>query len=69
MTRDTHVLPVNDLVDHDDNRTCWCGPLIEAPCPEDCGDGCWKCEDGFVTVAPEHPDECLVIHNAADGRP
>jgi hypothetical protein len=30
MTRDLHVLPVDDLVDHEDTDTCPCGPTTIA---------------------------------------
>lgn len=64
---DIHVLPVSDLVDHDEERTCWCGPRLDLPCDE-CEDGCWKCDGGGNAVDADHPAVLVVIHNAADGR-
>jgi len=29
MKRDIHVLPLNDLREHDETRTCWCQPKVE----------------------------------------
>ena len=26
---DTHVMPIDDLREHDETRTCWCGPRLE----------------------------------------
>jgi len=26
MSRDVHVLPINDLSEHDERPDCWCGP-------------------------------------------
>ena len=67
---DIHVLPTNDLVDHEEHeRECWCQPDVVTICDECPGDDpiCWKCggtdsvpDDGFQAV--------LVLHNAADGR-
>ena len=30
MTRDIHVLPVDDLIEHVESETCWCVPFIES---------------------------------------
>lgn len=27
--RDIHVLPLTDLREHDETRTCWCQPKVE----------------------------------------
>ena len=67
--RDQHVLPAGDLVDHDETRRCWCTPRLEAECPERCGDGCWRCEDGWIATDADDPGGVVVVHNAADGRP
>lgn len=68
MRGDQHVYPVADLVDHDtENRSCWCRPRVAAPCDE-CADGCWKCDGGFIDVGRGHGANVVVIHNAADGR-
>ena len=77
---DYHVLPVRDLVDHDEGRDCWCAPRLERPCPN-CTDGdvvlaghttasCWvdECVAGYVPAAVGYIGAVLVIHNAADGR-
>lgn len=29
MLPDTHVLPINDLRQHEESRACWCRPRIE----------------------------------------
>ncbi len=66
---DMHVMPINDLVDHTSNRTCWCQPELLELCPI-CGgesnEGCWNCEDG--TVDWIGAEEAIVVHNAVDGR-
>lgn len=67
MTNDVHVLPIGDLVDHDETRTCWCAPRVEKLCGDCDGAGCWKCENGYTTECGED-DVATVIHNAADGR-
>ena len=66
---DIHVLPINDLVDHDERRDCWCGPKLESVCPERCEGGCWRCDGGIIPVAVECLEAIVVVHNAADGRP
>lgn len=80
---DHHAYPVGDLVDHDMERDCWCGPRLYIPC--DCDDvepflftngmprppagrGCWKCEGGVIEVEIGWEGNCMVTHNAADGR-
>jgi hypothetical protein len=30
MTRDIHVVPLNDLREHVETRACWCGPRVES---------------------------------------
>lgn len=64
---DIHTLPINDLVDHDESRDCWCQPTVKRLCPECDGDGCWMCGDGVLPGASPTED-ALVVHNAADGR-
>jgi hypothetical protein len=27
---DVHILPIRDLRDHDERRTCWCDPTVMA---------------------------------------
>lgn len=70
-TSDIHTLPIGDLVDHDETRTCWCGPSVVRDCP-DCDEvaaGCWLCEgEGVIPADPETDAPCHVRHNAADGR-
>lgn len=34
MTDDTHVVPLNDLRDHAEDRDCWCHPQV---LDDDCG--------------------------------
>lgn len=71
---DQHVLPLGDLVDHDETRTCWCGPKVEVPC--DACEGvvletvvCWKCGDQrWVPALSGDARPAVVVHNAADGR-
>jgi len=29
VKRDIHVLPMKDLREHDETRTCWCHPKVE----------------------------------------
>lgn len=29
MESDIHVLPVKDLREHEESRTCWCQPVID----------------------------------------
>lgn len=29
MSNRVHVLPLNDVVDHDDNEDCFCGPTAK----------------------------------------
>lgn len=47
-----HVLPINDLKEHEETTTCWCNPKVEFADPE----------------TGEQYSEGLVIHNSADGR-
>lgn len=69
LTHDIQVLPITDLVDHDESRECWCGPRIEAKCTEEGCDGdCWRCVSGWMVVDKNYDDTAIVIHNAADGR-
>ena len=73
LPADRHVLPLGDLVEHDESRECWCGPRLERRCPE-CADrplsarGCWRCKAGWIKATAEDDATVLVIHNAADGR-
>jgi hypothetical protein len=30
VDKDVHVLPVNDLREHEESRDCWCEPRVEA---------------------------------------
>ena len=53
MSQTLHVVPLNDLVEHDcatDEATCVCGPRIERE------------------TYPAVPDGWLIIHNSLDGR-
>ena len=68
MKGDQHVLPIGDIVDHNETRICWCGPRIEARCNDCDGTGCWKYYGGFAVVGVEDERPCIVIHNSADGR-
>lgn len=34
-TGDIHVMPVGDLIEHDDNEDCFCGPTTEPVARED----------------------------------
>lgn len=66
---DLHVAPINDLVDHDMSRTCWCQPALKLVCEECDGDGCWCCDDGLLPAGEvDDTVAVLVVHNAADGR-
>jgi hypothetical protein len=60
---DIHVLPINDLREHEETRGCWCHPRFEIEhdlgCPTIEADGygiCW-CQRAGV-----------IVHNSADGR-
>jgi len=70
---DVHVLPIGDLVDHDDRPDCWCQPELTAVCPE-CEDedqpgDCWRCGGRGLVPAESSPGAPrVVIHNAVDGR-
>jgi hypothetical protein len=64
---DLHVVPVNDLVDHECTRDCWCKPELLAVCEECDGEECWKCNNGLVPLE-DLEENCVVVHNAADGR-
>lgn len=28
MSGDVHVMPIDDLRDHEEKRTCWCQPVV-----------------------------------------
>jgi hypothetical protein len=30
VVSDVHVIPVNDLMNHNEHRDCWCCPKVEA---------------------------------------
>lgn len=66
--KDIHTMPVEDLVDHDERRDCWCQPRLRTNCPEDCLTGCWRCENGLVPANPDDDLPIIVGHRAADGR-
>lgn len=71
MRGDRHIIPVNDLVDHEDKkRECWCQPRLVIPCQyHDTDSTCWKCKpDGLIDVTKDFHLPILVIHDAADGR-
>jgi len=57
---DVHVLPVNDLREHDETRTCWCRPRIEIE------------EDFLTALVGQSPGSferrVLVVHHSLDGR-
>ena len=38
MSDAVHVIPLNDLIEHDDSSDCVCGPTVEHV-PADGGDG------------------------------
>jgi hypothetical protein len=52
---DIHVVPINDLREHDDRtRICWCAPRVEVRDPE---------------TGDAYPGRCaLVTHVSMDGR-
>lgn len=52
MSDHVHVLPVNDLIEHDDEHqeNCVCGPSVEA------------------VHRPDGSNGWLYVHNALDGR-
>lgn len=52
MGRDIHVLPVKDLVPHDEHRDCWCSPRLLTVTHERTG-----------TLKG-----LIVVHSSADGR-
>lgn len=70
---DVHVMPVGDLIDHDERRDCRCQPEFAAVRPE-CEDedepgDCWRCGGrGLAPVDPPPDAPLVVIHNAVDGR-
>lgn len=70
--RDIHTYPVNDLVEHDLTRTCWCDPALYALCDEceDEDEFCWKCDgDGATeTTADDATTMLMIVHNVLDGR-
>ena len=33
--RDVHVLPIDDLREHEETRQCWCRPRLLQDAPED----------------------------------
>lgn len=68
MTRDWHVTPVGDLVDHSSSgRECVCQPSYYFFC--DCEETCWKCdEDGKIETTIDYPEPVMIVHNAFDGR-
>ena len=69
--KDVHVKPINDLVDHDETRHCWCQPALLRPCYEcdDDDDDCWVCGgEGQLPAEVEDGGTIIVVHNAADGR-
>lgn len=48
-----HVLPVNDLVAHEETTDCICGPDVEYIDPE---------------TGDSYPSGPLVVHHSLDGR-
>lgn len=75
MTKIVHVVPVDDIINHDTNGIkCECLPHYKVPCPECDGDdnGCWNCNDGLIVVdeaiATSYGAGLIVVHNALDGR-
>ena len=32
MTQDIHVIPINDLREHDATKECWCKPIEDVEC-------------------------------------
>lgn len=66
--RDVHTVPVNDLVDHDLERRCWCSPDISRVCPE-CGDvdpaGCFLCGgEGMIQASADELEDLIIAHHA-----
>jgi ferredoxin-thioredoxin reductase catalytic subunit len=49
---DIHVLPINDLRDHEETRACWCEPYVLDEYEE------------FAGI----PLDAVVVHNSADCR-
>ena len=55
---DTHVLPLDDLFDHDEHRGCWCHPTVEevwvgnSVVVHHSADGREILEDGELVVPP-----------------
>ena len=68
--KDWKVIPIGDLVDHDeDGRVCWCQPEYLRICKDCAGSGCWKCDDsGYVETTVTYKGPVIVLHDAADGR-
>lgn len=67
---DIHSLPVDDLIEHEVDRRCPCGPRLFVMCDE-CDAGCWRCKEGWLEVTHEPVPPSIpsaVVHNALDGR-
>jgi hypothetical protein len=70
---DIHTLPVNDLREHEQTRTCWCKPDIYRICTvcddDDDNADCWLCGgNGALDAEPEYEGAVMVVHEALDGR-
>lgn len=56
MPADIHVLPIDDLRRHVENRACWCGPTV-------------MIEDVEGTAVEGGKDDpVVVVHHSLDGR-
>ncbi len=78
-----HVLPVNDLREHDEAESCWCQPLVkhETDGVEECAacraewrgsktrhlDGCANVQHGWLFTVNRIVG-IVVVHHAMDGR-
>lgn len=85
IVKAVHIHPAKDISPHfvgpEDGESmlhnlagCWCSPILQKPCPEDCKGWrevdakCWKCGgDGFVSPDDGDPfDGWVIRHNEID---
>lgn len=62
----------NDTTHSCDSLDCYCNPQYAVPCDECDGEGCWKCDDGLISLTREDAEELqdyesvVVIHNSGE---
>jgi len=54
-----HIYPLWGRKHELEGTDCWCEPELMGVCSQCDGEGCWNCDDGFIS--PCFPQDALIV--------